>query len=224
MEKLTETQHKAFEYIRSSIEDFGRSPTLREICEHMGYKAVGSAQDLVVALRKKGYLKAADKQSARSLILSDVARTMSSHTPTIPPIDVLSDVFSVPCLGFVPAGNPVEAIEDHIGTLCLTESMLPKPRPQKNRIFALRASGLSMIGAGIMDGDWLVVHSQKDAEKGTIVVARIDGEATVKRLMKDGSRWFLQPENPEFSDIYADDVNDFEVVGKVIALQRNVIS
>jgi len=191
----------------------------------MGYKAVGSAQDIVVALRKKGYLKTPDKQSARSLMLSDVVRSQPSHSQAIPPVDHLSDVFSVPCLGFVPAGNPVEAIEDHIGALCITESMLPSRRLKKDNIFALRATGLSMVGAGIMDGDWLVVHSQNESEKGSIVVARVNGDATVKRLQQDRQRgWYLQPENPDFSDIYADENDGFELVGKVIALQRNIIS
>lgn len=222
MENLTETQEKAFEYIRSAIEDFGRGPTLRELCDFMGYKAVGSAQDLVNALRKKGYLKTPDKQSARSLLLSEEARGHQNSESDF--FDDLSNAFSVPCLGFVPAGNPVEAIEDHIGSLCLTESMLPKPTPKKNRLFALRATGLSMVDAGIVDGDWLIVHEQKDVEKGAIVVARVDGEATVKRLMKDKEGFYLKPENPDFSNIYAKNAQEFELIGKVVALHRNVIS
>jgi repressor LexA len=221
VEKLTDTQEKAFEYIRSAIEDFGRGPTLRELCEFMGYKAVGSAQDLVNALRKKGYLKKPDKQSARSLMLSEQVRQAHNDSDAY---DDLTDAFTVPCLGFVPAGNPVEAIEDHIGTLCLTDSMLPKPRPRKDRLFALKATGLSMINAGICDGDWLIVHEQKDVEKGAIVVARVDGDATVKRLMQDGSGFYLKPENPDFSNIYANESNGFELIGKVVALHRNVIS
>ena len=80
-----------------------------------------------------------------------------------------------------------------------------------------------MIGAGILDGDWLVVSSQQTAPANSIVVARLEGEATVKRLMKDRSRgWFLKPENTAFKPVYAED-RSFEIIGRVIALQRGML-
>ncbi|MEI6833658.1 MAG: transcriptional repressor LexA [bacterium] len=220
MDKLTPTQLKALTYIRSAMESSGSAPTLREICQFMGYSAVGSAQDLILALRQKGFLEEPSKQAARAIV------------PTVAARDMLSDdeeeaqdpfTFILPCLGAVPAGNPVEAIEDRIGTLRISKSMIAKPIPSKESLFALRAKGESMVGAGILDGDWLVVTSQQTALANSIVVARLEGEATVKRLMKDRSRgWYLKPENPEFKPVYAED-RQFEVIGKVVALQRGFI-
>lgn len=203
---LTTTQQKALDYINHAISANGCAPTLREICEYMGYSAVGSAQDLVNALRRKGAIATPDRQSARSIIPTERV--------------VEDDFYSIPVLGAVPAGNPVEAIEDRVGELKVSYTSLPKPRPKGEKLFALKAKGLSMINAGIHDGDMLVVKQQDDAEAGEIVVARVNGDATVKRLMKDKrSGWYLKPENPSFKDMHAKD-HTIEVIGKVIALQR----
>jgi repressor LexA len=184
----------------------------------MGYSAIGSAQDLINALRKKGYLETPDKQAARSLFLTRRARVEQEIADDDP------YTFVVPCLGAVPAGDPREAIEDSVGTLRMSRTMFAKPLPAPESLFALRASGLSMMNAGILDGDWLVVKSCGDAPSGSIVVARVDGEATVKRLMRDRkSGWFLQPENPEFEPIFAVD-DPFEIVGQVVALQRSIVN
>jgi len=219
MDDLTPPQTKALDYIRSSVANSGSPPTLREICSYMGYKAIGSAQDLISALRKKGYLSVPSKQAARALLLTDKALQTDLHNEQS---RSAADAWSVPCLGAVPAGCPLEAIEHHVGVLVIAPELLPRPRPRPEQLFALRAEGESMIGAGIMDGDWLIVHSQNDADAGQIVVARIDGEATVKRLLKDVRGWFLQPENPSFSRKYADEVQSFDVIGRVVALQRSL--
>ena len=218
MSKLTTTQSKALEFIRGSIEHSGVAPTLREICGHMGYSAVGSAQDVISALRKKGFLLENDRQSARTFILSQLARGQRAM-----PEEGDFNTYVIPCLGMVPAGNPVEALESHIGTLRISISLLPKPHPRADELFALQATGESMINAGILDGDWLVVKLDKDPPKESIVVARVDGDVTVKRLSKDKSKGFcLVPENPRFSPIYAE-VEPFEIVGRVVALQRAVL-
>ena len=220
MEKLTSKQEKAFEYIRTHTIDKGYSPSLRELCNFMGYKAVGSAQDVIASLRRKGYLEQADKQKARALIITDTAKRMFTFERSIE--EDLNSV-NIPQLGSVPAGLPVEAIEQSSGSLKVSLSLLPKPMPSLDKLFALKASGLSMIGAGILDGDWLIVSSQKEARSGSIVVARVHGDATVKRLVHDPSKgWYLKAENPDFKSIYAADAS-FEVVGKVIGLQRAVI-
>lgn len=218
MANLTPTQSKALEYIRASIERSGVAPTLREICSFMGYKAVGSAQDLINALRKKGFLEESEKQSHRTLMLSRAAR-QTARTPDEGDLNT----YVIPCLGAVPAGNPVEAVEDHIGTLRMSISMLPKPHPDPSELFAVRARGDSMVNAGIIEGDWLVVRTQKEAPKESIVVARLDGDVTVKRLCHDKKvGWYLQPENPRYEPMYASD-NPFEIVGQVLALQRALI-
>ncbi|MFW7380221.1 MAG: transcriptional repressor LexA [Oligoflexus sp.] len=219
MDKLTGRQRKAFEFIKQHTSRLGYTPTLRELCDHMGYKAVGSAQDVIASLRRKGYLQTPLKQSARSLIISDKAKQLEQKQSVVT-YDI-PDALSIPCLGSVPAGKPLEAIEGVVGYINVSPALLPRPAPPSSQLFALQARGHSMIGAGILDRDWLIVKSQNEAGHGNIVVARTGEEATVKRLMKDERRgWYLQPENPDFEPIYAK-MQPFEIVGKVIALQRS---
>lgn len=222
LEKLTPKQEKAFSYIRDHREKKGNSPTLREICRFMGYKSVGSAQDIVAVLRKKGYLETPKKQIARSFQPTLRGRfhgKLSQNRFKNPTKE--EGIVSIPCLGSVPAGNPLEAIEHNDDVLCLSTNQFGNSKSIPSNLYALKAQGTSMINAGIQDGDWLVFASQKNADPGNIVVARFhNGEATIKRLLADRENgWFLKPENPEFSLIYAKD-RPFEVVGKLLALQR----
>lgn len=227
MKKLTARQMTALKYICKHTESNGCAPTLRELCQYMGYRAVGSAQDVISSLRKKGYLIQPDRQLARSLILTDLGKkTARSQGATIHtmrtkrPVSYDEDSFRIPILGSVPAGHPMEAIEHAIGNLLVSPSLLPRPLPRPESLFGLRAQGVSMIGAGILNGDWLIVKSQKEAPVGSIVVARAGEEATVKRLMKDPQRgWYLKAENPDFDSIYAAET-PFQIIGQVLALQR----
>ena len=133
-----------------------------------------------------------------------------------------ANTFVIPCLGFVPAGNPVEAVDEHIGTMRMSIAAFSKPAPRADQLFAVKAKGESMIGAGIFDGDWLVVKLDAEPPKESIVVARLEGDVTVKRLVKDKTDgWFLKPENPAFRPLYAKD-QPFEIVGQVLALQRSL--
>ena len=220
MDKLTPTQTKVFGYIESKIASSGVAPTLREICGHMGYSAVGSAQDVVAALRRKGFLMETEKQAARSIVV--VPTKKHKKTSALRLIDSDPNTYEIPLLGSVPAGNPVEALENQIGTMRLSMALLPSPRPSREELFALRATGQSMVGAGILDGDWLVVRSQNEASEQAIVVARLDQDVTVKRLCKDARRgWYLKPENELYQAKYADE-NSFAIVGQVLALQRSL--
>ena len=213
--KLTKIQAKALEFIRTSLERTGTSPTLRELCAYMGYSAIGSAQDLVAALRRKGFLQTPQKQSARSLILTPKAIALKepSHQST-------ANTYVVHCLGAVPAGDPLAAVEERTGTLRMSVNMFQRPFPVPDTMFALQASGNSMIDAGIFDGDWLVINKQAEAEPGDVVVARVGGEVTVKRLMQDRLGWYLKPENNTYSILRPSEDKPLEIVGKVIALQR----
>ncbi|MES2745896.1 MAG: transcriptional repressor LexA, partial [Bdellovibrionota bacterium] len=217
MQKLTSRQTKAFEFIRSHSDEHGYAPTLRELCEYMGYKAVGSAQDVIASLRKKGYIITPSKQTARSLALTEKSKEFYN----VQLENVWDNSFSIPRLGSVPAGVPIEAIEDFSGAIRISGNMLPRwaaNAPEK--LFALQAKGASMIYAGILDGDWLIVSQQNDAPSGTIVVADAQGHSTVKRLMQDKTDgWYLKPENPDFKNLYAKD-EPFTILGRVVALQR----
>jgi len=215
---LTKTQDKALRFIHREIARCGRPPTLREICGYMGYKAVGSVQDLVKALRVKGFLKRPGEQKARGLALTAKALAMQKIQETSAS---LSDFLEVPCLGSVPAGDPVEAIEEAKETLQVSRSLF-RGRVQKSaKYFALKTDGMSMRDAGIFDGDWLIVRATEEAPVHSVVIARMDGDATCKRLEKCAKRGFyLQPENPDFERIYGDEF-EFEIIGKVEALQRS---
>ena len=216
--KLTSKQERVLNFIRDRIEQENSAPTLRELCDHMGYKSIGSAQDMVAALRRKGFLEQPHAQKARYLVLTEQGRFYGRQEP-FANFDYEEDTLLVPCLGSVPAGLPIEAVEDAVGSLIIGRSSLGAHG--KAEVFALKAEGDSMIDAGILDGDWLVVEGTKEAKKGDVVVAQFGTEATVKRLAKDEEGWYLQPENKDFKRIYAKK-KPFEVVGKVIALQRKL--
>ena len=156
--KLTKIQAKALEFIRTSLERSGTAPTLRELCAHMGYSAIGSAQDLVAALRRKGFLQTPDKQSARSLVLTPKA--ISLHEPTHQSTDT---TYVVHCLERLPQSDPTETNEERIGTLRMSIAMFPRPYPSPEKLFALKVSGDSMIDAGILNKDWVVVLNKKEA-------------------------------------------------------------
>lgn len=217
MQKLTSRQTKAFEFIRSHSEEHGYAPTLRELCEFMGYKAVGSAQDVIASLRKKGYIITPSKQTARSLALTD--RSKEHYNVQLE--NQWDNSLLVPRLGSVPAGNPIESVEDFSGAIRISSNMLPRWAANKpEKLFALQAKGESMVYAGILDADWLIVAQQNDAPSGTIVVADSQGSSTVKRLMHDPENgWYLKPENPAFNNLYARD-EAFTILGRVVALQR----
>ncbi len=184
----------------------------------MGYKAVGSVQDVVKALRSKGFLKKPGEQKARGLALTNRALAMQKIQESAAS---LSEFLEVPCLGRVPAGDPVEAIEEAKETLQVSRSLF-RSRVQKSaKYFALQTDGMSMRDAGIFDGDWLIVRATSEAPVHSVVIARMDGNATCKRLEKCKKRGFyLQPENQDFDRIYGDE-SEFEVIGKVEALQRS---
>ncbi len=216
MMKLSPSQKKALVFIADSISRESMAPTLRELCKYMGYRSIGSAQDVVSTLRKKGYLAQAERQAARNFILTKEAQRVLGHPETVD----TNDTLNVPILGFVPAGFPSEPIEESDGTLRLARSLLPRPHPPISDLFALRITGQSMINAGIVDGDFVVVKKGAKAPAGSVVVARVDGEVTCKRLMNDPKRgWFLKSENPDFESIYVSE-GELEILGSVIALQR----
>jgi repressor LexA len=196
-ESLSPKQAKVFAFIESVMTRTGRPPTYRDIAAHCGYDAVGTVQDHVRALIRKGFLEKEDGV-ARGIRLA--------HQ---------SESISVPILGTVPAGRPIEAIESSQGSLAVTAKWRGNPE-----LFALKVKGDSMQDAGIMDGDFVVIRKQLHAENGEIVVAMIDGEATVKYLEKKQGRVRLLPANAAFSpiEIPADSVNLIQ--GKVISVQR----
>jgi repressor LexA len=197
---LSQKQAEILEHIERVIALTGRPPTYRDLAKAAGVSAVGTVQDHVKALVKKGFL------------------TRDEGSRGIRP-SYQSGTFSVPILGAVPAGNPIEAIESSLGSLNVQASSVS--RASIHRIYALRVFGESMIGEGILDGDFVIVLKGAEVRNGDIVVGMVDGEATVKTYErgKDG-RVRLMPANPKFSPIEIRADSDNRVEGKVIGLQR----
>ncbi len=193
--KLSPAQNRVLHFIESEIARSGRPPTYRDIAAHCGYDAVGTVQDHVKALLHKGFLEK-EPGRARGLRLAHHNRSVG-----------------IPILGSVPAGNPMEAIEETQGTI-------PYPTDSRSQLFALKVKGESMIEAGILDGDFVIVRKDAEARDGDIVVALLDGEATVKTLEKRQGRVRLLPANPRFQPIELDRYAENIIQGKVVGLQR----
>jgi len=200
--ELTDRQRQILEYVESLIVERGHSPTIREIGERFGISSTNGVRTHLTALIKKGYLKKAAHIS-RGLELTR---------------KLISNIGRVPLVGSVPAGLPIDAVENVEGEIALDLSFVPK-----GDAFSLTVMGDSMVGAGIYDGDVVVVRKQSEANKGDIVVAVIDGEATVKRYYPEGKRVRLQPENEDFDPIIVGRKSgDFRIAGKVVGLLRRL--
>jgi len=199
-EKLTDKQKAIFEYIRDKIINHGISPTIREIGEKFNISSTNGVRQHLNAIIRKGYLKKHEFIS-RGLELTQ---------------RFAGDVGLVKLVGSVPAGSPIDAIENIEGEIALDTSFLPK-----GESFTLTVKGDSMKDAGIFDGDLVLVQKQQIAQKGEIVVALIGGEATVKRYFPENKRIRLQPENDAYDPIYVDKKSDeFRIAGKVVGLLR----
>lgn len=195
LSSLTAKQAEILRLIEEEIAESGRPPSYREIAKHFGYDAVGTVQDHVRALIRKGYLTR-ERGIARGIQLS-----------------LRSESRDIPILGAVPAGKPIEAIHDASGSISI-------PSRLKGEFYALRVRGESMIEAGILNGDLVIVRQQATADHGDIVVAMIDGEATVKTLEKKAGRVRLLPANPRFQPIELHPGAENVIQGKVVSLQR----
>ena len=192
-----ENQQKILDFIRSEIETKGYPPSVREICAAVGLRSTSSVHMHLTQLEKKGLIRR-DATKPRALELLD---------------SPLSRGRSVPLVGKVTAGQPILAIENIEDYLIIPNDLAA----QEEDLFALRVQGESMIEAGILDGDIVVVHSQEQAENGDIVVALIDDEATLKRIFYEDGHVRLQPENHAMAPIIVDHA---DVRGKLVALVR----
>ncbi|HPQ70094.1 MAG TPA: transcriptional repressor LexA [bacterium] len=203
--KLTLRQAETLEWIRSFVRLHGKPPTMREIGAQFGI-ASSSVFDLVKALERKGQLRRGEGAS-RTVEL--VGRA-NQNKPDVG--------LEVPIVGRIAAGRPIWAVENIEGTVTVDAALSRR----YNRLFALNVTGDSMEGAGILDGDLVIVAQQEWADSGDIVVALIGDSATVKRLelgRKGAIR--LVAANPKYDDIVIRDP-DFRIQGKVIGVQRHI--
>lgn len=196
MRSAQENQQKILDFIKKEIEQKGYPPSVREICAGVGLKSTSTVHAHLNHLEQQGLIRR-DSTKPRALEVIDGTQTRGR---------------SVPLVGKVTAGLPILAIENIEDYL-----VLPQDRFGRDELFGLRVQGESMIEAGILDGDVIVVRPQNNAENGEIVVAMIEDEATVKRIYYEKKRVRLQPENRFMEPIYAENV---QVIGKVVALFR----
>lgn len=197
MTELSEKELEIYQFVKDCIERDGYAPSVRDICRAMGIRSTSTVHNYIHRLDEKGYLQMSSRKS-RALRIGGNAGETTEQTRR------------VPILGRVTAGTPILAIENYDGYVDFPSVMA---RGRAN-LFALRVMGESMIEAGILNGDIVVVESMQHADDGEIVVAMIEDEATVKRLFHDGGRIRLQPANSAMNPIYSDDVT---ILGKVIA-------
>ncbi len=197
MERITAKQEQIFKFLRAFTEEKGYPPSVREICQGIGLKSPSTVHAHLKALESAGYIKR-DPNKTRAMLINE---TESSGVHAV----------SVPLLGQVAAGNPLLAVED-------IEGYVPfDPGTSEREYFALRVKGDSMIDAGILEGDILIVEIRESAVNGEIVVALIDGEATVKRFKRTSDGVWLMPENSAYEPI---DGRYAHIAGKVVASMR----
>jgi len=199
----TERQERILEVIRDFTEERGYPPSVREIGERVGLSSSSTVQAHLKTLEKRGLIHR-DPTKPRALIASG-SRAFQRVEP---------DYGVLPIVGKVAAGVPITATENLEG-----EYVVPAELARKPGTFMLRVQGDSMVEAAILDGDMIVVSPQPDARNGEIVVAMVDGEATVKRFFREAGRVRLQPENRTMRPIFSDDVS---VVGRVEAVVRKL--
>ncbi len=205
--ELTARQREILDFIRAEIHRRGFPPSVREIGEAVGLSSSSTVHSHLAALESKGLLRR-DPSKPRALEVLDYRDTDRG-------VDYEA-VCAVPLVGSVAAGAPILAAENIEATLPLPVSFAG------DETFILKVKGESMIEAGILDGDFVVVRQQSAATNGDIVVAMIDDEATVKRFFREGDRIRLQPENAALEPIYADANADLSILGRVVALFRRL--
>lgn len=199
--KITDKQREILEYIKNEILNRGFPPAVREICEAVNLKSTSSVHAHLESLEKNGYIRR-DPTKPRAIEIVDDNFNL-----------VRREMVNVPVLGRVAAGEPLLAIEN-------VESYFPIPAEfmPNAQTFILNVVGESMINAGILDGDKVIVEQTVDAQNGDIVVALVDDSATVKRFYKEKDYYRLQPENDYMDPIIVHD--QLQILGKVIGVYR----
>ncbi len=198
--KISDKQREILEYIKEEILSKGYPPAVREICEAVHLKSTSSVHSHLETLEKNGYIRR-DPTKPRAIEILDDDFNLTRR-----------EVVNVPMIGHVAAGEPILATE-HI------ENYFPIPAeyiPNKET-FMLKVKGESMINAGILDGDSILVKQQPNAENGDIVVALVGDSATVKTFYKEDGHFRLQPENDTMDPIIVDECS---IIGKVFGVFR----
>ena len=207
--ELTARQEEIYEYIKKYSKENRMPPTVREIGNHFEISSTNGVRSILAALIKKGYLNRAPRLS-RGIEIVD---TDGSAAETAP-----SNTIEIPIVGRVAAGTPILAVQNLEGTVTIDRDFLAC----RSDVFARRVKGDSMINAGIFDGDLIFARQQKTAERGEIIVAQVDNEATVKYYQPLSDHIELRPANPKYRPIVVNKGKDFSIAGRVIGVMRKV--
>lgn len=206
-EELTDRQMEILEFIHQYSTANGFPPTYREIGRHFNISSTFGVKRHIDALVKKGYLTNESKTS-RTLSIIDETLNKSRH--------LLDNMLGLPIVGRVAAGYPLLAEENIEGNIMIDSSMLNG----RTECFGLKVRGDSMINAGILENDLVIVSPQKTASNGDIVVALLHDEATMKKFEIKENKIYLVPENEKYKPIEVDNVEEFSIIGKVIGVFR----
>ena len=223
---LTERQREILDFITASITERGYPPTLREIGEHFGIRSTNGVNDHLKALEKKGHLRREDLKSRamRPTAMADVIpfdrKQKMIDVSNVVPFSTDTDLVEVPILGKVAAGQPILAVEQAQDTVRIDRVLVGG----HTEVFGLRIVGESMIEDGIFDGDYVFVKKTASARTGEIVVAMIEGEATVKRYFPEGDRIRFQPANSNMTPIIVRraDFKQVDIIGVVVGVYRKL--
>lgn len=198
--RITDKQKEILEFMKQEILNKGYPPTVRDICEAVKLKSTSSVHAHLETLEKNGYIRR-DPTKPRAIEIIDDNFNLTRR-----------EVANVPMVGRVAAGEPILAVEN-------IESYFPIPTEYmpNAEAFMLKVKGESMINAGILDGDSVLVEKKNTARNGEIIVALVDDSATVKTFYKEGDHIRLQPENDTMDPII---VPDCEILGKVFGVFR----
>lgn len=198
--KITEKQSQILEYIKSEIINKGYPPSVRDICQAVNLKSTSSVHSHLETLEKNGYIRR-DPTKPRTIEILDDNFNL-----------VRREMVNVPIVGTVAAGQPILAVENIDNYFPIPSEYMPNEES-----FMLKVKGESMINAGILDGDHILVLRQNHAKNGDMVVALVEDSATVKTFYKEDGHIRLQPENDYMDPIILPDV---EIIGKVFGVFR----
>ena len=201
---LEPKEKQVYDYIKENIRRNGYAPSIRDICTDLGIRSTSTVHTCLDKLERKGFIQKENGKS-RAIRIEGLSSEDVKET---------EERLSVPLIGKVTAGEPILALENYEGFVHYPKSMLPMPGGQ---LFALKVRGESMIEAGIMNGDIVIVEQTAAAENGDIVVALIENEATVKVFYKENGHYRLQPRNRTMMPII---VSRLSILGKVVASVR----
>lgn len=198
--KITDKQREILEYIKAEILNRGYPPAVREICEAVKLKSTSSVHAHLETLEKNGYIRR-DPTKPRAIEIVDENFNLTRR-----------EMVNVPIVGKVAAGEPILAVENIENYFPIPAEFMPN-----ELTFILQVQGESMINAGILDGDYVLVQQQPTANDGDMVVALVDDSATVKTFYKENGYYRLQPENDFMDPII---VSEVMIMGKVIGTFR----